>query len=1191
MILPTEAEAEPAVEDELDEENEEEAEEAEANGEGGVAAENMFIHGGVVDVWQEVPPEDIFLKFPDYSPKPMTDEEILSAGKELVYGNHATTGDGSAAADYIPPLIGATGETGASTRLCSPLIELKTASSDVNVNQGSLESATGFYRSVIAAELHMIPGAAESKRPPIAEIMSGNDAGRVMSAAVKELDRIRKYVSHLMDIVNRFTNTSKDDISRVCTENGINLDAESVYRFLAAMKDSIYPKIKSLFDEIYGNLENSGDDDRTVRISEYIRVVATGYLIYPSVYGGMGIGNSQSARTRMDKINASEQKPKPVDPNLPFGKWLMPPPKPADMDKMEFDDFRLPVDELPNILKNYIAYLSKGFLRGMMRICFSEFGFKSYILHRSSVIRDAIAGSMVKNGEAPDQESALQKLMAENPPHWDYTRMFNLVHEVIPRLVMKALIAPMSQTTNLDNSIIRQNRAYLTDYNAELIQEMVDPIEDKVTSNLEIGNDGKEMSYLDSLKETGTPEYSMPDVMNRAEYSSSGQKYKYSLNAGDDISDGEPDEQGLQFCEVSSDNTEYASAKCGNWYIARIDKYDGAEDEYNAKGWIKFDGPGVARTGQHAHRFYFRGGNKPSNVRDDYEGPKNGVGLWCWTWHGYFDDYRKYDEGDIAYMIIHENALSPEVLSVAPRNRDEAISTRGSAYDSSAFGIVIAGSDADDSDDIPGLVKHATIEARNDTTYEYDDLQPGQDNAVKYDERFVPYGGKIPGLLEVSDYDSDMLQYHAECINNSIFSLALIGKWDNSIHIGFDGEDFQCDELIALVQKWFPSHYGGNDSQRQIANTETSMPELRFRDMSTAGMVLGEKDETGDISSVIWRIAKVDWKVFSTMNDPDTYIMVEAEPYFALKGQRTRNEIPEEEYVRRLGELRSIAFMRYEGTVYPVTTTPEPFNELNAKVDRIRSEMQAAETAGVNKNVEPEIDAEGVKWFPAPRSSARNRIVGVDDEANMYLRDVSSGEDPVSVSANGVFRRLFSGGLVTVERATFTKIGDNAYNVWLMMSFGGEKYPVITYIRKPRIMTTVSTFRLETGSTFIGTSNAILRKASDEGFENSYALGDITGNLARLNRLHANQYIGYIDFSSSNQTIDSVGIDADALHGLKEEFEGKVGLVVSTVGRRGANVGVIDWYDAGTMEFTGSKNITTDMLDRHAGELPHRFNW
>jgi hypothetical protein len=144
----------------------------------------------------------------------------------------------------------------------------------------------------------------------------------------------------------------------------------------------------------------------------------------------------------------------------------------------------------------------------------------------------------------------------------------------------------------------------------------------------------------------------------------------------------------------------------------------------------------------------------------------------------------------------------------------------------------------------------------------------------------------------------------------------------------------------------------------------------------------------------------------------------------------------------------------------------------------------------------------------------------------------------------------------------------------------------ILYVRKGRC----KTFKVSGSVIGNDTPNAILTDG------NRVVLGNLLGDLARMNRQNSDRYTLFLDMSSLDASghgsmIDGAGIYIAELREMAQTFHGCVGLAVSN-GRADFNqgedtvVGVMDWYNADTLEFVRTTEITLGMIPKAPGRLP-----
>lgn len=934
-------------------------------------------------------------------------------------------------------------------------------------------------------------------------------------------------------------------------------------------------------DEDDENMDTTGE----VPLAEYIRIFATGLLIYPRENGGMGIGNSQTARHRMNLISASGQKPRPKDPDNPAGAWLLPPAHPGELSEISIEMTKDP-EQLPYDLKNYIALLSKAYLRGMIRICFEEFGLKSYIIHNCPVARQALA--RIISPKNPVKGEA--KLDDNNPPVWNRSKMYHLAHNIIPRLVLRTMIAPISQTPNCNKSIIRQNADYLSIENLELLQDMLDPIDIQVDNNLELhgGKASTPLNYASLKRVVDIPDVDIEKLEHNALHNADGEENVYIPPAkAHDEGTQLPHAFGLTPKTHTTDTREYPAQKFGSWYVAKIDKSsddnDPDTDESLArKGFISFDESSTKR-------FYFRGGETIDGAWD------LGVGRWCLT-DGMLNNYRNFSRGDCCYFMIHSKALEPQVLETRPDyhglNKENG---RGKSYDSSAFGIIVAGDNyTKDDDEIPGLVKPFCIEGRNDATYS--GFQPGEDRAVVYNSELVPNGGKIPGLITIrSNEHTDLWRNHSRCINNTIFALALIGKWDPSIEVCDSTGHLHYDRLVALTKRWFPA-----GSNRSGASTDVTKM-FKVPDLSEAGIILGRlaETETDSITDYVIEIDGVPWH--PTTTGPTYVLLINADAESRLLGER--DDLQPQEYSNKLDEVPALLFIQsFEGKkrpYIPLYSHPVPQSELQglnlAKLfkkiaEKINTPLvppKAPEEESLP--VTTDAGTNEIKIFPPFKDSrGKTRRVGISRDAPvLWISGPETDNTPKMVGDIPMRDGADFDALLKSERATYVQTENGDINI---LSISGSLH--VSYVRNGRIKEP-----LKVVNVFPGTTNALLERPGNA-VDGKFTLGNLMGNPARLNNANANRYSGYVDNSDRiGMYTDAVGLDSVTCCSLLGEHEGKIGLTVqgnfepANAVRGEPIVGTIDWYDADTLGFNVSTPVSLSMLDKNPGKLPRTLHY
>lgn len=947
----------------------------------------------------------------------------------------------------------------------------------------------------------------------------------------------------------------------------------------AAARQQQEARLASLGVDADETLESNEDG---YRMSEFLRVYITGLFIHPSSVGGWGIGNSQTARAILESIASDPS-------NRGAG---------GTRGAMNPDSLKNP-NTYPDGLKNYIALLSKKFIRGMIRIGFDECGLMSYLLHENPAIMRAVLQT-IGNGEE-------EYVKTNVPANWDYDKLYHLSHVIIPQFVLKTMVAPAAPTPNCDKALIEQSAAYLGDEDLRIIQSYVTPVETGFDTNLCPSGSKEPADYNDLARYAGAWNFSVAEIKERASFDEHGTMNVYTpptkdMSTADLMRKDEgslvpryttsPNEDGAyEFEDSSGTHREYPSEKFGAWSVVDVDNdQDHARDNVDRlnKGYTVL----VDQNGN-PYKFWFRGGKTPT-------GPSYaGVGNWCWTARScYYDNYRKIRNHDRGYMLINEHALDKDVL-------DTEDNDLGSPFDSTAFGVVVAGST---DSGIPGLMKPTCFQGRQDRTGE--SSRPGSDHEVHYDERFVPNGGKIPGLIDYGrwSYDYSDKRSIAASINNSIFCLALIGKWDGSIKVSngkFNDPDhieFYTDELISLMQKWFPVNLA---SKRRISNERSSAIKLmKVDDLSTIGRLLsdasGDDNMSKDLLLSVFRTENGDtWHLLHSITDDDQKvygcILVPADDEFKLKGERSNGTISKEQYDVAIGNLPALMFTRDDSDRFV------PFMATKLTVDnalmmigqwQMNKERPIRERIG-NSKVTPMPGTEdtgdekaSIHWAPPMSSAGKHRTVGFSNDMGIWVSGPETGNEPKRLVTDSDVAGILNDEAL---RSTYIVTDGGEYNIWITAEVkktgGTELY--IAYIRKERCRL----FKMLGTVLGFDTTNAVL-VARDR----NVVLGNLKGDLARLNNQNSDRYTLFLDMSSLNENgsgdvIDGAGLYNSVIEDMGLEFHGCVGLGVSNgridLTKAGdSQVGTMDWYDAVSMEFIRTTPITLDMIPRNHAKIP-----
>ena len=993
------------------------------------------------------------------------------------------------------------------------------------------------------------------------------------------------------------------------------LDSLSILLEASSADSSMAKRIEADICRRFGITEDARySDSRYSNLAHFIRLYAGAQILHPQY---MGIGSSeevvawfgwndgprdeQSAdgeagqQENADVRNDDEEQDNEVTPHD------------APISVQDLAD----VDSWPQNLKNYVALLSGRYIEGILRICFDECGMKSYLIHREPGLLNSLAEYFAqKTGKSI--QVAKSDILHDNPPAWNYNKMRHLARVILPELVLCTLIAPMSNTPNCGKNDIAQNIEYLGVDNVELIQDMTTPVGVKITSNLEIAGKSAPLNYSQLLKLVNKWTYDLTAIDRKSSMNgTSGETTYYEppkVNSDDD--DGEavtPQSEGLNATysndvapepimvgHEESTTVQFPTRKLNGWYVVDIDQdQDSAKDNQSRirRGVIAFNEP-AAPSG----KFYFRGGNV-YNPSDEHDKCTNGVSSWCWTWDGYYNDYRNMGNGDRGFMLISEHALDKDVLDSYVEYRDD--SRLGDKYDSSAFGIVIAGP-GESRYSIPGLVKYdddrgICFEARRDVSRS--SKAPGTSHPVHYDESLVPGGGNIPGMLKVSDFGSDYTPTII-LINYSIFSLALIGKWDNTIRLVDSDGQLQTDDLVALMQKWFPVPLEGNAAP-QLSGPK--IVEHTVDDISVIGDLLN-LDMVGDepddeLRGKVYRWNGTPWRTYHSyqpnVGNYKLVYMVDADALYRHEHDRSGN-MP-------ISEIPALVFLHFpeRKITVPVYSNPKPLDELLSLdysgdiAPRIEKILDGAdgtdrETGGTGNdgNGGFDTDESGISWAFPVSSSRKNRRIGFNADGEVFVSGPETEGNPERIATSRGDEPFPPG-----SRGTYVTTPEGNYNLWVVYDGADRQRMLVYYARENRIR------RYEILGEFLDAKKMTALLSYDVNGDTRYTLGCITGDRARLQSPN-DPYTNYIVLTGGI-VVDNIGLTESAVDKFINEYVGRdVGLATMIGFNPGRNdspedvkVGTIHWYDRHTMEFTGQDYITLDELSRNGSNLPiiHRF--
>lgn len=991
------------------------------------------------------------------------------------------------------------------------------------------------------------------------------------------------------------------------------LDSLSILLEASSADSSMAKRIEADICRRFGITEDAQhSDSRFSNLAHFIRLYAGAQILHPQY---MGIGSSeevvawfgwndgphdeQSAdvpaeqQENADVQNNGEEQDNEVTPHD------------APISVQELAD----VDSWPQNLKNYVALLSGRYIEGILRICFDECGMKSYLIHREPGLLNSLAEYFAqKTGKSIQVTKS--EILRDNPPTWNYNKMRHLARVILPELVLCTLIAPMSNTPNCGKTDIGQNIEYLGMDNVELIQDMTTPVNVKITSNLELAGKSAPLNYSQLLKLVNKWTYDIQAIGRKSSINrASGETTYYeppTLNSDDDSGVIAPQSEGLNATcsnEVTpetimvgheeSTTVQFPTRKLNGWYVVDID-----QDQENAKdnqarirrGVIAFNEP-AAPSG----KFYFRGGNvyNPSDKAADCT---NGVSSWCWTWDGYYNDYRNMGSGDRGFMLISEHALDKDVLDSYVDYRDDR--RLGDKYDSSAFGIVIAGPGGNKYS-IPGLVKYdddkgICFEARRDVSMT--SKAPGTSHPVHYDKSLVPGGGNIPGMLKISDFGSDYAP-KIILINYSIFSLALIGKWDSSIKLVDSDGQLQTDDLVALMQKWFPVPLEGNTVQQLPGpkNVEHTIDDISvIGDLLNFLMIRDEPDDV--LRGRVYRWNGTPWRTDQVyqprgVGNYKLIYMVDADALYRHEHGRSGDMLE--------SEIPALVFMHFpeRKITVPVFSTPKPLGELHSldysddiapRIEKIldgTNDMDK-ETGGTGNddNSGFDTDESGISWAFPVSSSKKNRRIGFNVEKQVFIAGPETDGKPQCI-VTSKHETPFPPG----SRGTYVVTPEGNYNLWVVYMGKDKQHMLVYYVRNDKMRI------FEVVGNMLDYENSTALLSYEMNGETRYTIGNIMGDRATLAR-NNDPYTHYVICDGHNEVfIDNIGLNSDAIDELyngadNRVFVGLAFMVGFNAGNNSGsdvNVGVLDWYSADTMEKVGQTvNIKLSELSRNPVELP-----
>jgi hypothetical protein len=218
------------------------------------------------------------------------------------------------------------------------------------------------------------------------------------------------------------------------------------------------------------------------------------------------------------------------------------------------------------------------------------------------------------------------------------------------------------------------------------------------------------------------------------------------------------------------------------------------------------------------------------------------------------------------------------------------------------------------------------------------------------------------------------------------------------------------------------------------------------------------------------------------------------------------------------------------------------------------------------------------------KSSGKNRKIGVGSNGEVCISGPETGNETVALFTDKTVAEFL---LAHTLRGTYITTEKGDHNIWITSTGeNGESEMYILYVRKGKC----KTFKVSGSVIGNDTPNAILTDG------NRVVLGSLLGDIARMNRQNSDRYTLYLDMSSMDESgrgsmIDGAGIYIAELREMAQTFHGCVGLGVSN-GRvdfsQGEDtvVGVMDWYNADTLEFVRTTEITLGMIPKAPGRLP-----
>jgi hypothetical protein len=383
---------------------------------------------------------------------------------------------------------------------------------------------------------------------------------------------------------------------------------------------------------------------------------------------------------------------------------------------------------------------------------------------------------------------------------------------------------------------------------------------------------------------------------------------------------------------------------------------------------------------------------------------------------------------------------------------------------------------------------------------------------------------------------------------------------------------------------------------------------LALSDTSTLCKILGEHTSDADakVKELLLTVFRTDdgktWHLLHAEKGHEEilgYILVPADDEFKLRSSLSKGSISDDEYEEQLENLPALMFtLNDDGRYIPFLAKELTVHEARELLEMWGSNRERSleeRIGGGNVTPRPRTSCESsdeateqtqdtIKWCPAMKSSGKNRTVGVTDDGGIWLSGPETNGEPLMVSTDTGVAALIEN---VALRCTYVVTQNGDYNIWITSAGGsdGSSTMYIVYVRKNKC----KLFKM-VGSVLGDSTNAILVNGK------LVVIGNLMGDIARLNRQNADRYGLFVDFSDVDDrghgpVIDGAGLYKETLEDLGSRYPGNVGLGVSN-GRvtvtqhRDPVVGTIDWYNALTMDFVETSSITLSMVTKSPGKLP-----